>query len=358
MKTSILFLSLLILSACAHNKIRLVRVAGPKHNTIVKAESKPPATQQLETKLPSELMIEHGTILLTDNSPSLKFIENVAPIEEIHIGTIEQVHTEAEVAVRTRNWEHSSIAKRLPLKRQNGDTYLYGIAALVALGSFGIVRGTRRTTLKISRLAQKNKYTSKGLIALAQIGIGYLGYASGHELQNIGYEVSLSTQYIAGGVGSSVFLGMYLNDFFGKGSNFGFFRKKLGMALITSCLFTASMTIGNGLESQGVVASPIASLVETTNSVTSSDKQDEKVSMDRTEDEPSGMRPKGFLALYIILAILLGLIVIAGSCLAICAWGAGGFLVLIPALILYILFNIGMSKRHRRKKVEWGVSEK
>jgi len=358
MKSTILFFSLLILSACAHNKIRFVRVATPKQSTQVKVASVSPSVQKLETKLPTILMVEQGIILLTDSSPSLKSIEFEAQFEETKVIALEQTGTEAEIVPRIPEWKHSSFMKKMPEKRQNGDTYLYGIAALVALGSFGIVRGARRTTVKVSRLAQKHKYTSKGLIALAQIGLGYLGYATGNELQNLGYEVSESTQYIAGGVGSSVFLGMYLNDFFGKGSTLDFFRKKFGMALIAASIFTTTMTIGNGLESSNSIASPISSLVETTCATTENDEQAETTLISTTKDDPRGMKPGGVIALYVVFAILLGLIVIAGSCLAICTWGTGGFLVLIPALILYILFLVGMGKRLRRARSEWPKEKK
>jgi len=350
MRTLITFLIVILISGCAHNKIQFVKLKSTRENSersnrvdqitnhnVVSLEDEVASLNDDNLYYPEASVKKPQTEL---NLPEEN--KTIIKANSTHIKTTQSAHNKSKTVASGIDIPIQGINKRA-----NGDAYLYGFAALIALSSFGIAKAARKTTMKLSRWAATHKKKTRVALALAQIGMAFLGYQTGLELKYLGYEISNNAQFIAGGIGGLTFLGFLLNDLLVKDAWTTFFRRKFGMAIVGASLFATSLGIGNGLEANVVVNSPISYSVQSMTNE-SDDGLQTAVSSDETRKTKELIRLK--IGLYVFFAIILGLLLLGGGCLIICHLGALGIVIVVFAASLYILFHILMVRSIRKSK--------
>lgn len=350
MKKYLSLLLVIIIAGCAYNRLRFVSVKS-KEARSTKVEVRESAAM----KAMDEMRLDRiaGVDALSQNDltsgsinpaiePSAQMVE-----DEIHRKNIDgNLKSLSNLNDQPKS---QSLQKKSQLgvhsASKNGNSLFYGLGALILLSTFGFTYASKKTTFKLTRIAAKNILATRTTLFIAQVGLGVLGYQSGKNFHEMGYTISENAQYIAQGVGGLTFLSLLIHDLFGKSLWKHFFARKFGFALISASLYASSMGIGMGSFSNTVFNSPITQafvVEETYNPSESNDMLNAEMQVENLKKASDNKERKALQAWYIIGAILLGLILIVGSCLAFCSWGAYGFFVAIPGLILYILFHVAM----------------
>jgi len=244
------------------------------------------------------------------------------------------------------------------IEDRNEDMMLYGLAALTGFLIFGLFRVNQKLTLKVTRWASKNKWSTKGIIALLQIGIGYLGVKTGMAFSDLGYNFSNGMEYIFGGIMAASFLNLILRK---KKDEVmvlrSFYLRKLSHLAIVSSLFMVSIGIGNKLADHRMQISPLGYAVEkadiaisgtTGDSINDPAKDDAKSSRSIAETKDIKRKRNGWPAWYIIVYIFMCLALIVLSCLPFCLGStAAGIPVIIASIALIIIVPILMARRVR-----------
>jgi len=351
MKTLITLSIVTLITGCAHNKIQFVKLKSTQQNSIQSHSVDQIAHHNLTIGEDEVASRVEDVLYYSEATGKQPRIELSLPVESKEItksNNSKLKTTESTLSAKSFSRESASSTKKLK-KRENGDAYLYGFVALIALSSFGIAKTARKTTMKVSKWASAHKKKTRVALAFAQIVLAFLGYQTGIELKNLGYDVSNNAQYITGGIGGLTFLTFLLNDLLVKEAWTTFFRRKFGMAIVGASFFATSLGIGNGLEPNLAVNSPISYTVQSMSTESQEDAQAAElpnVSM----DTKSLIRLK--IGLYIFFAILLGLLLLVGGCLIICYLGTAGIVITVIAASLYILFHILMVRSIKKSKRE------
>lgn len=351
MKTLITLSIVILITGCAHNKIQFVKLKSTQQNSIQSNSVDQIANHSLPGQEDEVASLNDDVLYYSEGTGKKPQIELSLPAEiteSTKSSNSKLKANESERTAKSLSCDSASKMKELK-KRANGDAYMFGIAAVIALSSFGIAKAARKTTMKVSRWAATHKKKTRVALALAQIGMAFLGHQTGMELKNLGYEVSNNAQYITGGIGGFTFLAFLLNDLLVKEAWTTFFRRKFGMAIVGASLFATSLGIGNGLETNVTVNSPISYTVQ---SMSTESDEDVHVaeSPNKSMDTKSLYRLK--IGLYIFFAIVLGLVLLVGGCLIICYLGTLGIVIAVVAASLYILFHILMVRSIRKSKRE------
>lgn len=247
-----------------------------------------------------------------------------------------------------------------PKSSSNGDAHMFLLAGLVGVSSAVFIQKKRKTTLKYTRWAHKNKLKSRSLIVLGQLGLGYVGYSLGGHLKEFGYEISETSSYLVAGVTSATFLHMYMKERTKRNmwDLKAFFREKVGHVVLSACLLGSSMSIGNGVASNFLQKGTMGQLIESTSLMHKQDvkvpkaDESEKHAMNKV-DEPvddSTTEVAGIIVLYVLLGLILTIGLAILSCAAICSYGEIGLLALVGSIIVLVGFNVGMNFWIRKVK--------
>lgn len=235
----------------------------------------------------------------------------------------------------------------------NGDAQMLLIAGIVGVSSAALINKKRKSTLRHTRWANKNKYKSRSLIVLGQLGLGYVGYSIGGYFKEMGYEMSETSTYLVSGLSAATFLGMYVKE--GTKRNMwdlkAFFREKSGHVILSACLLASSMGIGNGVSSnilqQGTMGQFVESIHTYDSEKTLSIQANER--MNSAQDSIEKTTPYdqnelvGVIVLYVLLALILTVELAVLSCAAICSYGQIGILAVVGSIFVLAAFNIGMN---------------
>lgn len=356
MKKYFPLLLVIIIAGCAHNRLRFVSVKS-KEVRSTQVESRKSFAMKSTVEIRLEQIAEGDVISSNDLTlPTIKpFVE---PSLQMVDDEISRKKIDGILKSSSNVNDHSksqSFQKKSQLgvhsASKNGNFLFYSLGALILLSTFGFTYASKKTTFKLTRIAAKNILATRATLFFAQVGLGVLGYQSGKNFHEMGYTISENAQYIAQGVGGLTFLSLLIHDLFGKSLWKHFFARKFGFALISASLYASSMGIGMGSFSNTGFNSPITQafvVEETYNPSENNDALYAEMQVENLKQAPDNKERKALQAWYIIGAILLGLILVVGSCLAFCSWGASGFFVAIPGLILYILFHVAMVKQIRQ----------
>ena len=77
---------------------------------------------------------------------------------------------------------------------------MYLMAVFIGLVTMGLLRGNRSTAMKVTRWAKANPKKTRRLIAAIQLALMGLGLSTGHNLKELGYELSDTMTYVFGAV--------------------------------------------------------------------------------------------------------------------------------------------------------------
>jgi hypothetical protein len=294
------------------------------------------------------------TELVSETTEQVEVYENaLSSNEHKAIGAYSSQDKEAKFHSKSAAKKTTTIAAKKTKSPSNGDAQMLLIAGLVGVSSAAFINKKRKTTLRYTRWANKNKYKSRSMIVLAQLGLGYIGYSLGGYFKDMGYEISETSTYLVSGLSAATFLGMYVKE--GTKRNMwdlkAFFREKSGHVVLSACLLGSSMGIGNGVSSNILQQGTMGQLVESIHhdnraevksfqadelKISSQDIIENRVPYDKSE-------VAGVIVLYVILALILTVLLAVLSCAAICSYGEIGIVALIGSIIVLVVFNIAMN---------------
>lgn len=235
---------------------------------------------------------------------------------------------------------------QLQKKNENGDNLIYLTAALMALTTLGLIRTNRKGVIKLTRWAKANPKKTQGLIAGMQLPLITLAFYSGHNLKELGYDLSDTSTYIFGALTALGFLSV---PFWSKRNAIAIpktvSRQRLGYLGITLSSLMMMTSFGNHFVEK-YPGSPVTDAIACVDNTIFPSYNTHKVEFSKNEiiqDSIQNNRKAAAgmsLGAAIILIFLLCIVVCAGLCLA----GFGVFFLTVgePLGILGILAGAGI----------------
>lgn len=235
---------------------------------------------------------------------------------------------EEKIFIDLSKLSKTSLAKNEKGKKR-GDGLIYLITALMGLTSLGFLTGKRSKLLKLTRWAKAKPRKSQGLITGLQLLLAGLGILGGHNLNQMGFELSDASIYVFSAV---ALLGLMSVPFLPKRGIVAIPRKlnrhRMGF-LGTSLAFLMAMTgFGNKLVDK-YPDTFLANAVEAIDQSvfpTNSDETTASIELGAVESTNQGLRGvlgAGACALAVLLIILLVATTCGGICLVIGGFGSG-----------------------------------
>ena len=236
--------------------------------------------------------------------------------------TIKKITKSDNILEQDTNTFQTSISKPVKeeKKRDNGDGLMYLVSAFMALVTMGLFRGNRSTAMKVTRWAKANPKKTQGLIAGLQLPLMGLGIMAGHNLKEMGFELSDTMMYV---FGTMAFIGFLSVPFSPKRSTVAIpkqvNRHRLGYMGIT----LASLMMLAGVGNRVVDKYPdtfLANAVETIDQSIFSANSAEHIDPDEAETtQARSQKYRGVLGVgECLLAALLIIILLGTTCAGIC----------------------------------------
>ncbi len=238
-----------------------------------------------------------------------------------------------------------------PDTRESGDALLYFMSAMMALGILGLQKGARSKMTQLTRWAKANPKKAQYLIAAIQLPLLGLGLLSGHNLKELGYDLSNNMSIV---FGATMLLGFLSVPFLRQRQSVPIPQKVFGQKLAYMAIAMSSLMMttgfGNSIAEKYPVSVAAQALQSADQSIVSvAGAKDQKVV--KSKEVKSKHKLKKFrravAAGSCALAVFLILLLIGTTCAGICLFifgiaglaesvGTGLLLVLAGVLVTYL----------------------
>lgn len=323
-------------------------------------DNTPALSENLTASLNTQPEISNSVVNLSFlNSADEKSIASLAlqnNLKHNHISINETVAEKKTVDSKTT-------LKKIQNKKKNGsdDGYLFGLAALMGLSMFGLLRAFKLTALKLSNWAARNKTKTKVLIGSIQIVYASLGIAIGKSLHDMGYEFSNGSNYVFSGIFLLGIISLFLQKVSSKTDLIkSFFRSKMIHMLIAVSSLMMMAIIGNKVGQNNPTNSPAGYVIEKIHNQ-SVDRDnaglytsENTVVKEKRHTLSGDGTVGGYIALTIVLGIVLGILCCVFWCWALLASPSNPmlFVLAIAFTALYAFILTECIKAVRRAKRE------
>jgi len=245
--------------------------------------------------------------------------------------------------------------------RESGDALLYFMSAMMALCLLGLQKGAKSKMTQLTRWAKANPKKAQGLIAAIQLPLLGLGLLSGHNLKELGYDLSSNMSVV---FGATMLLGFLSIPFLRQRQTVPIPQKVFGQKLAYMAIALSSLMMttgfGNSIADKypaSVVTQTLQSADQSMVSVTDAKHQDTvKSKVAKSKHKLKNFR-RAMAGGACAVAIFLILLLIGTTCAGICLFilgiaglaesvGTGLLLVLAGIVVTYfsILGIIKLSK--------------
>lgn len=240
-------------------------------------------------------------------------------------------------------------------KKNWDDFYLIGLFAIIGLSTIVLAKKFQYIILSISNWASKNKFKTKVLIGILQTGIALLGIGIGTNLNDLGYTFSTNSSYLFSGILLLAIITLIKQKKASRSEPLkSFFRNKMTQAAIALSSLMLMTVVGNNIGMNNPTDSPVGYIIEKNHfglidkENTSSSHYD---SIATTEKE-TRIDKATLVALYVFLAILMAIVLMALTC-AVWCWAVlsaevGVIVIAVVATIFMVLLAIYVISSMRR----------
>lgn len=216
----------------------------------------------------------------------------------------------------------------------------------------GLTKKFHSIVLSISNWASKNKFKTKILIGILQTGIALSGIGIGTNLNDLGFTFSANASYLFSGTFLLAVIALIKQKRASKSEPLkSFFRNKIAQAIIALSSLMLMTVVGNNIGRNNPTNSPVGYIIEKNHFGLIEKKCTTDNSSVAIEKEAK-IDKAALVALYVFLAILMGIILMALTC-AVWCWAilsaeVGVIAIAVIATIFMILLAIYVISSMRR----------